>query len=886
MTSRPLIQMTYLLGTRHISAWFTSFATVLLLCLCTTAAESQVKGTVRGALEDPTGLPVSQVEVGLINQSTGQVYTALTSDDGRFQFDGVPFGDFELSVSAPGMKEKKASVTVGESPARPLQLRLEVADVNQKVEVAADALSVPLANQNIDALELERHMLDSLPTKEADPLAVPAMFLNPALAGAQGPKIIVDGFESDAAEVPSESISKVYVDRSPYSAEYGRPGKDRLEVTTRKGSRNYYHGNILLLGRYFALDARNAFAKTKPPMQREIAEAEFDGPAGKNVRFLFAGRSDIDNDSAVVHAHTLTGPVIENAPVPTRGTRLFGRLDFQLNPTHSLMVGFKFKDRSVSNQGAGGFVLPEDATNFHTNETELKIIERAIPNAHLINEFRFQFRNGLKKTTSVTDSPAIVVQGAFTGGGAQIFQERQEKGMDFQDAATLISGRHALHFGGDIRPRFFQTHDQSNFGGTYTFGSLAAFAANQPILFTLNQGIPEVNFGQHDFSVYLQDEISLRETLSLSLGLRQEWQTNVARKVNIAPRLAFAYSPGGRSTVLRGGAGIFYDRQPEVMEQQSLLYGGLYGRQFYAPSPTYPLPVIPATPSILRIAPGMVLPYLAQASIGVERSLGKGKNYISAEYTIIRGYHLYRTRNTNAPLQGTGARPDPSFLNINQFESSGKSRGQVATVTFQTTLFRRFSFFSQYNFSRTNDDTSGMFSLPANNYDLRGEYGRADYDRRHRFSLAGVYGLPWGLRAGTIASISSGIPFNITTGFDDNGDAVPNDRPAGVTRNTGSGPGYASIDVHLSKVLCLARCEGRRTLPRSAGESMVGILAVNSSPLQRDHGARLELGVDAFNVLNHVNPENFVGVLSSKFFGGANAANPPRQLQVSAKIHF
>jgi hypothetical protein len=168
---------------------------------------------------------------------------------------------------------------------------------------------------------------------------------------------------------------------------------------------------------------------------------------------------------------------------------------------------------------------------------------------------------------------------------------------------------------------------------------------------------------------------------------------------------------------------------------------------------------------------------------------------------------------------------------------------------------------SQYTYSRAYDNTNGMFYLPANNFNLKPEWGRSDFDHRHRFNVAGIIQLPHEFKFGTITTISSGIPFNITTGFDTNNDGVANDRPSGVVRNTGDGPMYASVDIRLSKRFVLG---GRR-----------------------EHGTRyLETRVDAFNALNHVNATNFVGVLSSPLFGRANSALPARQIQLSMKASF
>src|SRR5262249_18595773 len=119
--------------------------------------------------------------------------------------------------------------------------------------------------------------------------------------------------------------------------------------------------------------------------------------------------------------------------------------------------------------------------------------------------------------------------------------------------------------------------------------------------------------------------------------------------------------------------------------------------------------------------------------------------------------------------------------------------------------------------------------------------------------------LPWRMILGATAQLASGVPFNITTGRDDNHDTVANDRPPGVGRNTGKGPGLANVDVRLSKRFGLR--PGER-LPDA------------------------EVYVDAFNVFNHVNFRNFIGTLSSPFFGRANAADLPRHLQLGVRFRF
>jgi hypothetical protein len=107
---------------------------------------------------------------------------------------------------------------------------------------------------------------------------------------------------------------------------------------------------------------------------------------------------------------------------------------------------------------------------------------------------------------------------------------------------------------------------------------------------------------------------------------------------------------------------------------------------------------------------------------------------------------------------------------------------------------------------------------------------------------------------------SSGVPFTITTGFDDNHDTVANDRPLGVTRNTGRAPATLQLDLRLSK-------------------SFTRVHVWRGSE-RRD---AVTVGVDAFNAINRTNVSDVVGVLTSPFFGRANSAAPARVVQFSAR---
>jgi hypothetical protein len=850
----------------------------------------QGKGALRGTVQDSSGQVIVGANVKLRNQANSQEFSTNSDEEGYFQFRGLAAGQYTLTAIQPGFKTTELLANIEDRSDDQILVKLQVAAEVESVRVSANDITIPLASQNMDSVELDRRWIENLPSKEADALAVPSLFLSPAAAGTMGPMILVDGVEASALEVPLTSIKRIVVNKSPYSAEFERPGRGRIEVFTRKGDRRDFHGNITFLARNSALDARNAFAAERAPSQREIAEGELDGPLSQRARLLVAGRYFTSDDVSIVHAHTPAGLLVENVDVPEHNTRLFGRFEFDLTPKHTITLIYKFKNKAQQNLGVHSFDLPERATDFSIHENEVKVFEHAILSPRFLNDLRLSYKDEPQQTTSLSNQQAVLVLGAFNSGGAQITQRQEEKTGSVQDIATVVWGRQTISFGGGVRPRSFYVTDSSNFGGTFTFPSLDAYSAGQPELFTMHVGNPRVSFTQNEYFTFLQDEVQVRPSVSVSLGLRYEWQSNVDYYHNFAPRLAFAYAPGQGPTVFRGGFGIFCDRQPDILMRQASLYDGTQGHQIVILNPAYPVPFNPASPpppSLLRIAPSSRTPYLMQASVGAERKLGRGKNFLAVDYTMVRGVALYRTRNANAPLPVTGSTiPDPNFGNIDQFESSGKSRSHSLTVSLQTTLRNRLNLLGQYIFSKSLDDTSGFGSFPANNYDLQPEYGRSDYDRRHRFNLIGTYRFHWGFRAGTVVNLNSGIPFNITTGYLNPGDVMAVARPAGVDRNTGLGPGYASVDLHLAKrfVFRSSQRGGSNALP--AGKTHQAGLAGTGGESTEGRVSQLEIGVDAFNVLNHTNFKNYVGTLTSPSFGQANAANPPRQLQLTAKYHF
>ena len=837
-----------------------------------TLGQSTQPGTavLTGTVEDQSGAVIPAADLLLINPATGESRKTLSDNAGRFEFEDVLPGQYLLRGRAEEMQSTEAAVVVSR-PGVNLILQMKVM-VEEQVQVSAAEPDPAAPDGNSNAVDFSDTLLLSLPTDSQNIVPLLSNFVAPAAGGTEGVSLVVDGVEADQIDdLPVSAIKQVTIDRNPYAAEFRRPGKARVEVTTKHGSPKRYHGHVGIFARDSILDATNAFAARKPDLSRKLYEGTFGGPLGTPGASFFLSAQHLSNEQDAIVNATVLSPggqpvsLVQNVPTSSLRNDYLGRLDFHPGNIHTITAFYTFDELFQHNLGVGGFNLPDDGYSTSLRGHKLQFMDQAVVSPSLLNLARVLVRRSSSQSGQLSTSYAIDVNGSFSSGPAQTAQQQRETVLEFEDTASYASKIHTLRLGGGTRFRSFDVTDQSNFGGAFGFFDLMQFSAGTPYVFTINRGQPLVNYSIHEATAFAQDEIRFHPAVSLVAGLRYDWQSTIQNQRGLAPRLALAYSPGGRKTVFRAGAGVFYEYLPQSATEQALLLGNGHVQQITITNPSYPNPFEGGTlppPSVVQIAPNLTTPYIVQASIGVERELGGG-NHLTVEYQHLRGVHLLRSRDINAPPPDLGQRPDPNFFNVHQVESTASMNSDAFTVSYRGRAGKHFNMITQYTYAKTLNDTSGVFSLPANNYDLRPEMGRADFDRRHRLNLASMVNLTGNLRFGTLLSVASGIPFNITTGQDNNHDSVANDRPAGVTRNTGNGPGLLQLDVRATKLFRVWR------------------------PANRDRSsANLAFSVDAFNVLNHPNYPNYVGVITSPRFGRANTALPARTLQLSVTYRF
>jgi hypothetical protein len=822
---------------------------------------AQAPHSVGGVVLDTSGAAIVGATV-VLRQRDSALSRASTDNTGAFHFDNLPPGSYQLVVQHLGFRETSTAFNISAKPVTDVRIVLPVFVASEEIGVQAGS-SLPQVGtdvaQNQNANTIDRAALDRVPVFDQDYITTMSRFLDDNATGTNGITLVVNGIEANGPGVTASAIQEVKINQNPYSAFFSRPGRARLEIVTKSGTPRY-HGALNFMFRDAAFDARNAFAPPPKPLERrQYYEGVLTGPLGHDKRntFLLSLDGDLNDQQAVVVAATPTGNVNENVSNPTHHFFGSGRIFHDLTNGDRFWIGYSYERRTVKNQGVGGNVLPSAGTDTEFQEHEINVSYQHLYSSHWINQLRFLLGHYDAPVMSISPDPQIVVSGAFTGGGAQADSRRTEYHFDGTDFFTYSNGRHTLNFGvdiPDISRRGFD--DFTNRAGTFTYGSLSDYQAGNFSTFLFQRGQGHAVFLERTVAGFIEDNIRLKPNFSFSLGMRYYFQNYFHDDPNnFAPRLAFAYAPAATGkTVIRGGAGVFYDRSGPSPIADLLHFNGVNLLRFIV-SPGNPSPPT----SVVVLDPHTGIPYNVQYSLGIERQV-TAKSTLSATFVGSRGIDLFRSIDANGPFPGSALRPNPSLGQERDIQSKGYQKSAALEVTFRGKPSRYFNGQVQYTLGRTYNNTSGITYFPANSYDAAADWARSDNDRRHKFDLLGSTRPTKYFTFGVALSLYAGKPVNVTTGSDNNHDGVINDRPPGFARNSMPGPGLINLDLNAEHDFALSR--------------------------KSKEARTLTVALNAFNVLNHTNDVAYIGVITSQYFGRAVAAQPPRRIQLDLQFKF
>ncbi len=841
--------------------------------------------SLRGQVFDESGAVVPKATVALTG-SDGQTKAEKTLDDGSYFFTGLKPGQYTMNASAPKLQSAPVPVTLKQG-VQTLRLEVKVTAVQEQVTVQDNSgpdLSTESAN-NASALVLKGKDLETLADDPED-LATDLQSLAGPSAGPGGDSIYIDGF-SGGQLPPKDAIREIHINQNPFAPEYDKLGYGRVEILTKPGA-NKFHGNGYYNFGDSVWNSRNPYAAEKAPFLLKEYGGSLEGPVSKQASFfLTVDRAAIDN-GAIINGTTLNpntfsilDPYTQVFRIPQRRIRISPRIDYQLTPNDTLSLRYQFSDADIQHSGVGGFNLVSTGVHNHGTDQTIQLSNALVLGTNALNETRFQFYRAKISSVSDNSAPQVDVLNSFIGGGAQVGSSLNTLNTyELQNNMTMTHSKDSVRFGVRVRAATIDNNSPIDFGGTFTFAGGTApelDANNQPVLnpsgqpvletissiesyrrtllfesmgasaaqiralgggasqFTINSGNPFLSVNQENIGAFVGDNWRVASNLTVDLGLRYEWQTNLHDWRDFGPRVGFAWAPRfgkpgtSAKTVLRGGFGIFYQRLDVVNVLNAERYNGLSQQQYVVTNPDF-FPSIPSISTLSsfrsqqtteELSANLRAPYLMESAIAIERQL-PAHTTVALTYVNSHGIHQFLTNDINAPLPGTynpqvpgsGSYPlgnaNPVFLvesaglyNQNELIANVNSKVNDSVSLFGSYLYNRAMSNTDYSSPPQNTDFNpaistqgfGVGTFPANPYSSAGEYGPASTDVRNQATFGGSIATRFGLRFSPLFVADSGAPYDITAGQDLYGTTLFNGRP-GVATDT-SRPGLVSTAYGL-----------------------------------------------------------------------------------------
>jgi hypothetical protein len=611
-------------------------------------------GTINGQVTDAQGASVARAHVTVKSLAQGTVRETETNAEGLYVFPNLAIGTYDMRVEGPSFAPAETrGVVLQAGKAQTIDVALEPAGAQTTVNVTTAIPPVDLSQSMIQGqitsttieniplngrnfLELAYLVPGNRPAPTFDPTKTNTLEVSSAGGFGRGGNITVDGGDNNdevvggtLANFPADSVEEFQIATARFTAEVGRSGNSIVNIVTKSGT-NDFHGSAFVFERNRNLQALPAtFDRSlpTPAFDRQQYGGSVGGPIRRDLAWIFSSVEYRHQNAALeTGARNFATQTVQNtsAPSPLRDALWSTRYDQKLGANNSLMVRYSFNrstdtGEATPSQSTPAFSAAErqnSLNRFHSIEAGLT----TVLSPTRVNNLTFHYDNFYNDIPSfptagaVTDPPLsltneLIFPSLADGQNFNLPQATHLNRVQVRDGYAWSLGRHSLRLGGEFQHytangliNVFGTGTvilASNFGFADLNGDGQVNDLDIPVAVGLKSSAPVVPvpiptvFNSY-FAGYVQDDWRVKPRLTLNLGLRWEYDTNItgtssahepcptltsipstpctwmANVIDLkkspdtkdfSPRIGFAFDPLGKGrTVLRGGYGIYYDR--------------------------------------------------------------------------------------------------------------------------------------------------------------------------------------------------------------------------------------------------------------------------------------------------------------------------------------
>jgi Carboxypeptidase regulatory-like domain len=472
-----------------------SLLCVLFSSLTLLAQTTISTGSIQGVVTDPTGAVVGGAKISINNKATSHIITVKSTSAGAYTSGALTPGNYTLRVEAQGFKTSEASVTVEVGVTASGNIKLQVGEATQTVEVQAEQIAVNTQQATVQGV-LNAEQIENLPINGRNFLDLAQLepgvqiqdggnfdptkngFSSISFGGRFGrtARIEVDGLDisdetvgTTTQNVPASDIQEFQIQQSSLDLSTELTSSGSVNVTTKSGT-NHYHGEGYYYFRDQSLDA-NLPGGTDNPFQRNQYGGNFGGPILKDKLFFFLDAERTKQD--------LLNPVLPSGPFsaltgnyssPFREVEGVGRIDWQINERYKFFYRFSYdQNHSVL------AIIPNSFQPFgnvnHTPVHAIGLDFNTGPYTHSIRFGYMKFRNGIVDATAgssifnplpgielaIGGDPDCLTAGAdqFCSGPSFLApQQTYQSNRQIKYDGSRALGAHIIRYGGGFNHIF------------------------------------------------------------------------------------------------------------------------------------------------------------------------------------------------------------------------------------------------------------------------------------------------------------------------------------------------------------------------------------------------------------------------------------------------
>lgn len=585
-------------ASRDASLRFVVFvAGLALTCLASVATAQTSTGNIRGTITDAQGAPAADVQITARDTATNVQRSATSSSTGFYYLGGLRPARYQVTVRRIGFEPQTRTVELRIGQTLDVDFRLNQTGVQlteirviaeRGIETRTSEMATNVTTQQIENLPTpSRNFLDlaqlapgvtvtedringqfrtfqagGLPSNSVNLFIDGTSFKNDLTAGG-----VAGQDASRGNPFPRNAIQEYRVISQNFKAEYQKAGSAIITATTKTGS-NEFEGSALLTFQHAGMVALDSFQRAarnspggfrRPAYERTLAALSVGGPIIRDKMHFFASYEGNYQDRnnrvffpAVPGGFTALDTV--NLPSyvgefgsPFRETLLFGKVTYALSNTSSTEVNVSNRAETDVRDFGGGR-SQQSAVNFRQNITVAQAKHNFFSGPWL-NEAKIDFSRFQRNPRPATlGLPSRIYQ--LPGGDARIgsdlstqdfVQGRLGLRNDLTFSGFNRGGEHVFKTGASVdfvrydivkdndgTPRFLYREIQN--GQAYNYAT--------PYELFYGTGDPNLKASNNQIGLYIQDDWSPMSRLTLNIGVRWDFESNMNNADYVTPQIA------------------------------------------------------------------------------------------------------------------------------------------------------------------------------------------------------------------------------------------------------------------------------------------------------------------------------------------------------------